>query len=94
MIGHIVSTEGIQVDKAKIDQNSCQPVSKSIKVIRSFLAYTSSVGTLFKTSAPFPIPLCQLLVKEALFDWSKECQASFKNLKTLLTTTSILEAPD
>ncbi|CAN6679432.1 unnamed protein product [Malus baccata var. baccata] len=35
-------------------------------------------------------PLCRLLQKDVAFDFNKECTASFKQLKELLTTTPII----
>ncbi|KAM1031035.1 hypothetical protein ACFX2C_034878 [Malus domestica] len=35
-------------------------------------------------------PLCRLLQKDVAFDFNKECMASFKQLKELLTTTPII----
>ncbi|XP_059431551.1 uncharacterized protein LOC132165063 [Corylus avellana] len=35
-----------------------------------------------------------VLVKEAKFDWTKECMTAFNTLKLLLTSTPIMRAPD
>ena len=40
VLGHVISADGIQVDKAKIDIISSIPVPKTIKDIRSFLGHT------------------------------------------------------
>ncbi|CAN6718472.1 unnamed protein product [Malus baccata var. baccata] len=39
-------------------------------------------------------PLCRLLQKDVAFDFNKECMASFKQLKELLTTAPIIVPPD
>ncbi|CAN6544107.1 unnamed protein product [Malus baccata var. baccata] len=39
-------------------------------------------------------PLCHLLQKDVAFDFKKECTASFKQLKELLTTAPIIVPPD
>ncbi|CAN6710901.1 unnamed protein product [Malus baccata var. baccata] len=39
-------------------------------------------------------PLCHLLKKDVAFDFNKECTASFKQLKELLTTAPIIVPPD
>ncbi|CAN6697898.1 unnamed protein product [Malus baccata var. baccata] len=39
-------------------------------------------------------PLCRLLKKEVAFAFTKECTASFNQLKELLTTTPIIVPPD
>ncbi|CAN6547410.1 unnamed protein product [Malus baccata var. baccata] len=39
-------------------------------------------------------PLCRLLQKEVAFEFTKECKASFNQLKELLTTAPIIVPPD
>ncbi|KAM2289202.1 hypothetical protein EV1_029831 [Malus domestica] len=39
-------------------------------------------------------PLCRLLQKEVAFEFTKECTASFNQLKELLTTAPIIVPPD
>ncbi|CAN6566324.1 unnamed protein product [Malus baccata var. baccata] len=39
-------------------------------------------------------PLCHLLQKEVAFEFTKECKASFNQLKELLTTAPIIVPPD
>ena len=39
-------------------------------------------------------PLYNLLKKQDEFEWTKECEASFQQLKDVLTTTPILRGPN
>jgi hypothetical protein len=39
-------------------------------------------------------PMIALLVKNAKFVWSKQCQAGFEEFKKRLTTTLVLALPD
>ncbi|KAL6312222.1 hypothetical protein AAG906_020120 [Vitis piasezkii] len=39
-------------------------------------------------------PLCELLVKDAKFEWDDECQRSFELLKQFLTSAPIVRAPN
>ena len=41
VLGHIVSSTGIKVDKSKIELIANLPTPKSIKDVRSFLGHTS-----------------------------------------------------
>ena len=39
-------------------------------------------------------PLCDLLAKDAVFDFSKECLNAFETLKSKLISSPIIVAPD
>lgn len=39
VLGHIVSQNGIQVDRAKVDIIANLPIPKSVKEVRSFLGH-------------------------------------------------------
>ena len=39
VLGHIVSSKGIEVDKGKIELIQHLPILKSVKDVRSFLGY-------------------------------------------------------
>ncbi|RVW18354.1 Retrovirus-related Pol polyprotein from transposon 17.6 [Vitis vinifera] len=41
-----------------------------------------------------PLPLCELLAKDAKFVWDERCQKSFDQLKQFLTTAPIVRAPN
>ena len=87
VLGYMVSAEGIQVDKAKIDLIFGLPI---LRYIRSFLGHTGFYRCFIKDFSAISRPLSHLLMKDVPFEWIKECQASFEMLKTLLTTTPIL----
>ena len=46
VLGHIVSSKGIEVDKSKIELISHLPTPKSVKDIRSFLGHAGFIGGL------------------------------------------------
>ena len=48
VLGHIVSSKGIEVDKSKIELISHLPTPKSVKDIRSFLGHAGFIGGLSK----------------------------------------------
>src|SRR4051812_35777887 len=50
VLGHIISKDGIQVDKAKVDLISNLPPPRNIKDIRSFSATQDSTGASSKIS--------------------------------------------
>ena len=93
VLGYVISAEGIQADRAKIDLIFGLPITKSVIDIRSFLARVGFYRRFIKDFSATSRSLSHLLMKDAPFEWLEECQASFEKLKTLLTTAPILQAP-
>ena len=94
VLGHIVSSEGIAVDKAKIDLIAKLPTPKSVRDVRSFLGHAGFYRRFIKDFSAISRPLCQLLVKDTPFVWSDACEGAFDTLKRSLTTPPIVQPPD
>ncbi|CAN6554974.1 unnamed protein product [Malus baccata var. baccata] len=94
VLGHLVSSKGIEVDKAKIDVIAKLPFSTTVKSIRSFLRHAGFYRRLIKDFSKISRPLCNLLAKDAQFAFDDSCLEAFNKLKTLLTSAPIIAAPD
>ncbi|KAG5549470.1 hypothetical protein RHGRI_014717 [Rhododendron griersonianum] len=94
VLGHIVSSKGIEVDKAKIDLIRKLPTPKSVRDVRSFLGHAGFYRRFIKNFSAISRPLCQLLAKDARFVWSDKCEEAFQELKRSLTTPPIVQSPD
>ncbi|KAM2449745.1 hypothetical protein PS1_019816 [Malus domestica] len=94
VLGHIISEKGIEVDKSKIDLVRQLPSPISVREVRSFLGHAGFYRRFIKDFSKVAQPLCRLLQKEVAFEFTKECTASFNQLKELLTTTPIIVPPD
>ncbi|KAM1277780.1 hypothetical protein ACFX13_030847 [Malus domestica] len=94
VLGHIISEKGIEVDKSKIDLVRHLPSPTSVREVRSFLGHAGFYRRFIKDFSKVAQPLCRLLQKEMAFEFTKECTASFNQLKELLTTTLIIVPPD
>ena len=94
VLGHVISANGIQVNKAKIDLIFGLPIPKSVRDIISFLGHAGFYRRFIKDFYAISRPLSHLLMKDAPFEWSEECQALLERLKTLLTIAPILQAPN
>ena len=90
VLGHIVSSKGIEVDKSKIDLISKLPTPKTVKDVRSFLGYRRFIQNFSSVSRP----LCNLLAKDSSFEWTQECEDAFRTLITKLTSALIMQPPD
>ncbi|CAN6554875.1 unnamed protein product [Malus baccata var. baccata] len=94
ILGHIISVKGIEVDKSKIDLVRHLPSPTSVREVRSFLGHAGFYRRFIKDFSKIAQPLCRLLQKEVAFEFTKECTASFNQLKELLTTAPIIVPPD
>ena len=94
VLGHIISSRGIEVDKAKIDIISKLPPPTNVKTIRHFLGHAGFYRRFIKDFSKIAKPLYKLLEKDAKFVWEEECQKSFQELKFHLTTAPIVRAPN
>ena len=61
ILGHIVSSKGIEVDKSKIDLIRSLPLPTSVKEVRSFLGHAGFYKRFIKDFSKIARPLCQLL---------------------------------
>ena len=92
-LGHVISAEGISVDPGKIAAVVDWPRPTNITEVRSFLGMAGYCLRFVKDFANIATPLTQLLRKGHRFDWTKECEANFQELKQKLVTAPILVIP-
>lgn len=94
VLGHIVSSKGIEVDHARIEAISKLPSPRTIKEIRSFLGHAGFYRRFIANFSAIARPLCHLLATDVPFEWTDECQKAFDILKELLTSAPIMQPPD
>jgi len=90
VLGHIVSSKGIKVDKSKIDLIANLPTPKSVKDVKSFLGHAGFYRRFIKDFSVISKPLCNLLRKENVFEWTEQCEENFVKLKNLLTSAPVI----
>ncbi|KAB2615360.1 hypothetical protein D8674_021948 [Pyrus ussuriensis x Pyrus communis] len=83
VLGHVISNKGIEVDKAKIDLIAKLPPPTFVKGVRSFLDFSK-----------ISHPLCNLLAKDAVFNFDKSRHDAFDTLKKKLTSAPIIMSPN
>ncbi|GKB39625.1 reverse transcriptase domain-containing protein [Tanacetum coccineum] len=74
VLGHKVSSAGLEVDKAKIDVISKLPPPTNIKGIRSFLGHSDFYRRFIKDFSKSTRSLTKLLEKYIPFEFDDECQ--------------------
>ncbi|KAL0401487.1 UNVERIFIED_CONTAM: Retrovirus-related Pol polyprotein from transposon.6 [Sesamum latifolium] len=93
VLGHIISSRGIEVNKAKVDLIVNLPYPTSVREIRSFLGHAGFYRRFIKDFAKIA-PLSRLLQKEVNFVFGGDCQEAFDELKRALTSAPIIQPPD
>ncbi|GJY71809.1 reverse transcriptase domain-containing protein [Tanacetum coccineum] len=94
VLGHKISKNGIEVDKAKVDVIAKLPHPTTVKGIRSFLGHAGFYRRFIQDFSKIARPMTRLLEKDTLFFFSKECIEAFQTLNKKLTEAPILVAPD
>ncbi|XP_057418514.1 uncharacterized mitochondrial protein AtMg00860-like [Lotus japonicus] len=93
-LGHVVSKAGIAVDPAKVEAVNSWEAPKTVTEVRSFLGLAGYYRRFIEGFSKIAMPLTKLTKKDQPYNWTPECEASFKELKKRLTTSPILVLPD
>ena len=89
VLGHRVSEEGLEVDKAKISTIENLAPLMNVKGVRSFLCHASFYRRFIKDFSKIVRPLCRLLEKDAAFVFDEACLDAFIEIKKRLITAPI-----
>ena len=80
VLGYVVSVKGIEVDEAKIEVIYKLSQQKIVRDVRSFLGHARFYRKFIKNFSVISKPLCNLLLKDAPFEWTDDCKKSFEKL--------------
>nr|GEZ13879.1 reverse transcriptase domain-containing protein [Tanacetum cinerariifolium] len=94
VLGHKISKNGIEVDKAKVDVIAKLPHPTTIKGIRSFLGHAGFYRRFIKDFSKIARLMTRLHEKDTPFIFFKECIEAFQTPKGKLTKAPILIALD
>nr|GEX53957.1 hypothetical protein [Tanacetum cinerariifolium] len=94
VLGHKISRNGIEVDKAKVDVIAKLPHPTTVKGIQSFLSSASFYLRFIQDFSKIARPMTRLLEKDTPFIFSKECIEAFQSLNKKLTEAPIIVASD
>nr|GEZ12120.1 reverse transcriptase domain-containing protein [Tanacetum cinerariifolium] len=94
VLGHKISKNRIEVDKAKVDVIAKLPHPTTVRGICSFLGHAGFYRRFIQDFSKIAWPMTHILKKDTPFYFSKECIEAFQTLKRKLTEAPILVAPD
>ena len=94
VLGHVISSRGIKIDKAKIDVISILIYPASMRDVHFFLGHAGFYRRFIKDFSKIETPLFQLLQKDVTFAFDEACKGAFDRLKEILTSSPIIQRPD
>nr|GEY25850.1 reverse transcriptase domain-containing protein [Tanacetum cinerariifolium] len=93
-LGHKISKNKLEVDRAKVDVIVKVPYPATVKGVRSFFGHAGFYRRFIQDFSKIARPMTHLLEKETPFVFSKDCIDAFETLKKKLTEAPILVVPD
>ena len=93
-LGHVVSGSGLAVDPAKVKVVNDWKSPQNVGDVRSFVGLVQYFKRFVKDLSTILVPLTDLTKKNATFYWNDKCEASFQEVKALLSTAPVLGMPD
>ncbi|XP_058746820.1 uncharacterized protein LOC131619773 [Vicia villosa] len=92
-LGHTISSQGVEMDKSKIQAVMEWKIPTTLKQLRGFLGLSGYYRRFIKNYADIAAPLTSLLKKDA-FQWTQETTKAFNSLKHAITQAPVLSLPD
>ena len=93
-LGVIIGSNGIEMEKEKMDRMLSWPEPKNTKDIRKFLGLINYYRRFIKNFAQVARPMNMLTRKDVKQQQGEEQQKAFDELKRIFTTKPVLVAPD
>jgi hypothetical protein len=93
VLGHHLSSQGIEVDKEKIKIITLLPTPLKPKRVRSFLGHVGYYMRFIKDFSKIASPLCTMFSKYVEYCWT-HCQQNFETIDEKLTTALVLQGPN
>ncbi|XP_073125943.1 uncharacterized protein [Henckelia pumila] len=94
VLGHVISSKGIEVDKSNIDLITHLSFPTNVKEVRAFLGHAGFYRRFIKDFSKIALPISKLLQKDVPFEFGEKCKEAFDKLKNMLTTAPIIKPPD
>ena len=93
-LSHVISNEGIKLDRAKIEAVMNWERPKTPTEVRSFMGLAGYYQRFVKDFSKIATPLTKLTRKNEKYVWNDKCEESFQELKQRLVTAPVLVLPD
>ncbi|MBW0584067.1 hypothetical protein O181_123782, partial [Austropuccinia psidii MF-1] len=89
-LGYVVSSEGLKMDQAKVQQILNWPPPRNLKALQSFLGFANFYRHFIKNYSKKISSLTSFLKKDSCFPLNEEALSQFHQLKEAFTTAPVL----
>jgi hypothetical protein len=93
-LGLIISHGHTEMDPIKVAGIMDSPTPKKVKEVQAFLGFCNFYRQFIKDFSHIAQPLFELTRKYQEWNWSNECEDTFRTLKHLFTSAPMLAMPD
>ena len=93
-LGVVIGPNGIEMEKEKVNGVLSWPEPKNIKNIKKFLGLANYYRRFIKDFAQVARPMNMLIRKDVKWQWRREQQDVFDDLKRVFMTKLVLAVPD
>jgi hypothetical protein len=93
LLGFLVSSRGIEVNPGKIHAIERMKLPTNLKEVQQFTGCLASLSRFISRLGEKALPLYQLMKKSDTFVWMTQADATFKELKQMLSTAPVLASP-
>ncbi|GKC14941.1 putative reverse transcriptase domain-containing protein [Tanacetum coccineum] len=93
-LGHVINSEGVHVDPAKIEAIKNWPAPTSPTEVRQFMGLAGYYRRFIEGFSLIAKPLTKLTQKNKKFEWGADEEEAFQKLKQDLCTAPILALPE
>jgi hypothetical protein len=93
-LGYVVTSQGIEMDEAKIVAITSWPLPTTVTQVRSFLGLAGFYRRFVRDFSTIAAPLHELTKNGVSFRWGPSQQQAFDALKSKLTQAPLLQLPD
>ncbi|CAM9001654.1 unnamed protein product [Rhodiola kirilowii] len=94
VLGHLISSRGIEVDKVKVEVIEKLRPPKDVKGIRSFLGHAGFYRRFIRDFSKIARPLTNLLCQDVDFKFDEPCLIAFEKPKNALVSAPIMQPPN
>ena len=81
-LGHVIDKDGLHPDSEKTQAISRMPAPQNVAQLRSYLGAINYYGRFVGQMKELRAPLDRLLIKDAPWEWSADCQRSFERFRS------------
>lgn len=93
-LGFVVNANGIEVDEGRVESIKSWPTPTNATDVRSFHGLASFYRQFVKGFSSIASPLTESIKKDVPFVWGGEQKKSFQALKSMLSSSPLLQLPN